>query len=240
MVFSVSLSNGTKLNTDFAQFLKFFRMREINVSVKFKPAHRKLLKWGKRSKYCLMKLKYWEQLYQILKGETVFARIYFCDSYGYNWIYFVFRNLQKANLKQMNSLVLRDSLRNERAKALTLEADLAEKREQLKAQISKLNTLNNQAEEEMVQLRKRCVFTVQQFDILTQRRDTKKRDLCEQNWFALSVIRYEIAVQHRNDRGVQLVEREEEVCIFYEKSNIQDIMISNGDVAVRALEEEIR
>lgn len=58
-------------------------------------------------------------------------------------------------MKQMNSLVLRDSLRNERAKALTLEADLTEKREQLKAQISKLNTLNNQAEEEMVQLRKR-------------------------------------------------------------------------------------
>lgn len=116
------------------------------------------------------------------------------------------RNLQKARLKHMNSLVLRDSLRNERAKALTLESELAEKREQLKAQISKLNTLNNQAEEQMVQLRKR----------------------------------YEIAVQHRNDRGVQLVEREEEVCIFYEKSNVQDIMISNGDVAVRALEEEIR
>lgn len=116
------------------------------------------------------------------------------------------RNLQKARLKHMNSLVLRDSLRNERSKALTLESELAEKREQLKAQISKLNTLNNQAEEQMVQLRKR----------------------------------YEIAVQHRNDRGVQLVEREEEVCIFYEKSNIQDIMISNGDVAVRALEEEIR
>ncbi|XP_039271239.2 coiled-coil domain-containing protein 146-like [Styela clava] len=116
------------------------------------------------------------------------------------------RNLQKARLKHMNSLVLRDSLRNERSKALVLESELAEKREQLKAQISKLNTLNNQAEEQMVQLRKR----------------------------------YEIAVQHRNDRGVQLVEREEEVCIFYEKSNIQDIMISNGDVAVRALEEEIR
>ncbi|XP_078495204.1 coiled-coil domain-containing protein 146 [Ciona intestinalis] len=116
------------------------------------------------------------------------------------------RNLQKARLKKMNSLVLRDSLRNERSKALSLEAELIEKREQLKMQIGKLNTLNNQAEEGMVQLRKK----------------------------------YETAVQHRNDRGVQLVEREEEVCIFYEKFNIQETMIRNGDVAVQTMEEEIR
>nr|CAB3228172.1 coiled-coil domain-containing protein 146 [Phallusia mammillata] len=106
----------------------------------------------------------------------------------------------------MNSLVLRDSLRNERAKALSLENELNEKREQLKMQIGKLNTLNNQAEEGMVQLRKK----------------------------------YETAVQHRNDRGVQLVEREEEVCIFYEKFNIQETMIRNGNVSVQAMEEEIR
>uniref|UniRef100_F6ZCC7 Cilia- and flagella-associated protein 58 central coiled coil domain-containing protein n=1 Tax=Ciona intestinalis TaxID=7719 RepID=F6ZCC7_CIOIN len=116
------------------------------------------------------------------------------------------RNLQKARLKKMNSLVVRDSLRNERSKALSLEAELIEKREQLKMQIGKLNTLNNQAEEGMVQLRKK----------------------------------YETAVQHRNDRGVQLVEREEEVCIFYEKFNIQETMIRNGDVAVQTMEEEIR
>uniref|UniRef100_H2Z879 Coiled-coil domain containing 146 n=1 Tax=Ciona savignyi TaxID=51511 RepID=H2Z879_CIOSA len=115
-------------------------------------------------------------------------------------------NLQKARLKKMNSLVLRDSLRNEQSKATALEAELVEKREQLKMQIGKLNTLNNQAEEGMVQLRKR----------------------------------YETAVQHRNDRGVQLVEREEEVCIFYEKFNIQETMIRNGDVAIQTMEEEIR
>jgi len=61
----------------------------------------------------------------------------------------------------MNSLVLRDSLRNERSKALTLESDLNEKRDQLKMQIGKLNTLNNQAEESMVQLRKKYETAVQ-------------------------------------------------------------------------------
>ncbi len=33
--------------------------------------------------------------------------------------------------------------------------------------------------------------------------------------------RYEAAVQQRNDRGLQLIERDEEVCVFYEKINIQ-------------------
>jgi len=61
----------------------------------------------------------------------------------------------------MNSLVVRDSLRNERTKAALLEEELNEKREQLKMQIGKLNTLNNQAEESMVQLRKKYETTVQ-------------------------------------------------------------------------------
>ena len=61
----------------------------------------------------------------------------------------------------MNSLVVRDSLRNERTKAVHLEDELNEKREQLKMQIGKLNTLNNQAEESMVQLRKKYETTVQ-------------------------------------------------------------------------------
>ena len=41
-------------------------------------------------------------------------------------------------------------------------------------------------------------------------------------------------------RGIQLIERNEEVCIFYEKVNIQDQMIRNGDVELSAKEEEIR
>ncbi|XP_074646441.1 coiled-coil domain-containing protein 146-like [Tubulanus polymorphus] len=116
------------------------------------------------------------------------------------------RQLQKHRLKHVNSIVIRDSLRNEMAKQQRVEEDMKEKREQLRMDISKLNAMINQAEEQMVQLRKR----------------------------------YESAVQHRNDRGVQLIERNEEVCIFYEKVNIQDQMIRNGDVELQSREEEIR
>ena len=97
------------------------------------------------------------------------------------------RLLQKQRLKHVNAIVIRDSLRNECAKQRRIEEEMREKREQQRMDISKLNMLINQAEEQMVRLRKR----------------------------------YENAVQHRNDRGIQLIERDEEVCIFYEKVNIQ-------------------
>ncbi|OBS63895.1 hypothetical protein A6R68_07566, partial [Neotoma lepida] len=52
--------------------------------------------------------------------------------------------------------------------------------------------------------------------------------------------KYEKAVQRRNESGVQLIEREEEVCIFYEKINIQEKMKLHGDVEIHILEEKIR
>ncbi|XP_061438083.1 coiled-coil domain-containing protein 146 [Rhineura floridana] len=52
--------------------------------------------------------------------------------------------------------------------------------------------------------------------------------------------KYERAVQLRNESGVQLIEREEEVCIFYEKINIQEMMSRNGDTEINVMDEKIR
>ncbi|XP_069484152.1 coiled-coil domain-containing protein 146 [Ambystoma mexicanum] len=52
--------------------------------------------------------------------------------------------------------------------------------------------------------------------------------------------KYENVIQERNERGVQLIEREEEVCIFYEKINIQDMLTRNGDIEIQAMDEKIR
>ncbi|KAM5173074.1 coiled-coil domain-containing protein 146 [Mantella aurantiaca] len=52
--------------------------------------------------------------------------------------------------------------------------------------------------------------------------------------------KYETAVQNRNERGVQLIEREEEVCIFYEKLNTQEMILQNGDVKMMEQDEKIR
>jgi len=51
---------------------------------------------------------------------------------------------------------------------------------------------------------------------------------------------YELSVQERNRRGVQLIERNEEVCVLYEKINVQGSVIRNGDMELQSREEEIR
>ncbi|CAH2275721.1 Hypothetical predicted protein [Pelobates cultripes] len=51
---------------------------------------------------------------------------------------------------------------------------------------------------------------------------------------------YETAVKNRNESGVQLIEREEEVCLFHEKLSIQDMLLRNGDMEMMTLDEKIR
>lgn len=41
------------------------------------------------------------------------------------------------------------------------------------------------------------------------------------------------------DSGVQLLEREEEMCVFYAKLNVQESLICEGSLQIQALEEEI-
>ncbi|XP_069141238.1 coiled-coil domain-containing protein 146-like [Argopecten irradians] len=116
------------------------------------------------------------------------------------------RELQKHRLKHMNSIVMRDSLRNEVAKQTNIYNDMKATVEQQKMDLNKLNNMMNAGEEESTRLRNR----------------------------------YSKEEQKRNDRGLKLIEREEEVCIFYEKVNIEEQMIRNGNVELQAKEEEIR
>ncbi|KAG8439966.1 hypothetical protein GDO86_005944 [Hymenochirus boettgeri] len=52
--------------------------------------------------------------------------------------------------------------------------------------------------------------------------------------------RYQAAVKTRNERGVQLIEREEEICVFFEKINVQEMWLRNGDLEMVAMDEKIR
>ncbi|KAG9489979.1 hypothetical protein GDO78_005738, partial [Eleutherodactylus coqui] len=116
------------------------------------------------------------------------------------------RQFQKAILKQTNNHMIRDSLQKDVSRLSLHLQEVKEKREQQKMEIGRLTNMINQAEQEMMGLRKK----------------------------------YESAVQNRNERGVHLIEREEEVCIFYEKINTQEMLLRNGDVEMIALDEKIR
>lgn len=51
---------------------------------------------------------------------------------------------------------------------------------------------------------------------------------------------YEDAVERRNTTGVSLIDRNDELCILYEKSNLQEATLKRGEVSIRQREEDIR
>ncbi|KAL1524346.1 hypothetical protein AB1Y20_019244 [Prymnesium parvum] len=52
--------------------------------------------------------------------------------------------------------------------------------------------------------------------------------------------RYEAAVEERNYTGIQLIDRNDELCILYEKCNMQQTVLRKGELAIREREDEIR
>ena len=52
--------------------------------------------------------------------------------------------------------------------------------------------------------------------------------------------RYVKAVETRNVTGVSLIDRNDELCILYEKVNLQEQTIKYGELGVRQREEDIR
>lgn len=51
---------------------------------------------------------------------------------------------------------------------------------------------------------------------------------------------YEDAVENRNYTGIQLIDRNDELCILYEKSNIQESILKTGMMSINQRSEEIR
>ena len=51
---------------------------------------------------------------------------------------------------------------------------------------------------------------------------------------------YEQAVEERNYTGIQLIDRNDELCILYEKSNIQEQILRNGELQLNSRHEELR
>lgn len=54
------------------------------------------------------------------------------------------------------------------------------------------------------------------------------------------IFKYEMACESRNYMGIQLIDKNDELCILYEKSNIQENILKKGEQLVRQKEEEIR
>lgn len=80
------------------------------------------------------------------------------------------------------------------------------KEEDLKRQMTKLNSVITTTEDEMLRLKEA----------------------------------YEDAVENRNYTGIQLIDRNDELCILYEKANIQENILKHGMVQLNQRDEDIR
>merc|ERR1711977_624507 len=52
--------------------------------------------------------------------------------------------------------------------------------------------------------------------------------------------KYEQAVETRNFTGIQLIDRNDELCILWEKSNIQEKLLKKGEDVMLSKQEDIR
>ncbi|KAG2482118.1 hypothetical protein HYH03_018925, partial [Edaphochlamys debaryana] len=62
---------------------------------------------------------------------------------------------------------------------------------------------------------------------------------CEKEMLRLKK-QYELVIEARNYTGIMLVDRNDELCVLYEKSNIQEEVIRGGRLELRRREDEIR
>ena len=62
---------------------------------------------------------------------------------------------------------------------------------------------------------------------------------CERDMLQLKK-NYEMCIESRNHTGVMLIDRNDELCILYEKSNIMEQVQQNGEVRLKQLSEHMR
>jgi hypothetical protein len=52
--------------------------------------------------------------------------------------------------------------------------------------------------------------------------------------------RYDDAINERNERGIMLIKRGEEVCVMAERANVQELVLKRGNFELQVREEEQR
>ncbi|XP_059175835.1 coiled-coil domain-containing protein 146-like [Physella acuta] len=172
-----------------------------------------------------IKLKEFAQLYDIIKNERN------------KCVNLIQTSTQKAAEMKEKIKILNNEIEILRTAVMLKDKDLQKQRLKRMNAIVMRDSLRNEVAKQR-----------QLEEELKEKRDQQRTDMAklnvminqgEEQMIKLRK-RYERNVQHRNDRGIKLIERNEEVCVFYERVNIQDQMIRNGEVELKSLEEEIR
>jgi len=177
------------------------------------------------------------------------------------------QKLTKSKLTEFNAKY--EVVKNQRNKAVEqiqeTTQQLAELRDKIKILENEVEILENDNQSKDARYAK----VKKELEKATLERDTHARDLNELNFDKkkkMEVIthrvaeiaklnhvidkaekemvnmkkKYEMTMEERNFTGIQLIDRNDELCILYEKANIQEAILHSGQVELRKREQEIR
>ncbi len=176
---------------------------------------------------------------------------------------------QEIEFKLNSFKALYEEVKSARNKYVNLiqnsSQDLAELKERIKIIQNELEILKNESSEKDKTLHKfRTYFQEEvhkrdkgygELNKLDYQRRQKKEivdqqinEIEKQNVILLALEKemlqlrhqYEVACESRNFTGIQLIDRNDELCILYEKANIQESILRNGERDIQALEDDIR
>jgi chromosome segregation ATPase len=161
-----------------------------------------------------------------------------------------------------------EQIKNEKNKYVNLIQSSSQKREELKEKLrllaneievlqQRLNKKDKEVNQAVLKnqnaegVRDQCQSRInkarQKHSLLIDELDQAKLNVskltCQNNQAEEEMLKlrekYESAVRSRNERGITLIEREEEVCVFYEKLNIQENVMRRADVKLEEFNDEM-
>lgn len=144
-------------------------------------------------------------------------------------------SMQKlAEIKEKNS-ILENELEVLQRKTAAKESVLAKERRDQAEKFANRETLRNEANKLLMNYKQRKVVLDEQLSTIERLHSLIEN--AEEGMLRLKQS-YERAVADRNFAGLALIDRNDELCILYEKANIQDSIYKDGEMALRQKEEE--
>ncbi|XP_063998613.1 coiled-coil domain-containing protein 146 isoform X3 [Pogoniulus pusillus] len=152
------------------------------------------------------------------------------------------RDVQKAQVQ------LQNIIKEIKRKDLEIRDYKRRKRDIQKQKLQKLHLKNKNSAAITDSFKSDCCKIVQ---TIHEMKEKKQQRCLELEQFTNTVThiekeivqqckQYERAIQQRKDSGLLLRDREEELCILYEKINTQELLCRNGDIELQAMDERIR
>ena len=176
---------------------------------------------------------------------------------------------QETKFRLDSFVAMYENVKSERNKYVTMIQNcsqaLAENKEKIKILQNEVEILRNELLEKEQKLRdrqhklKREVFEHERqakeisllkdtFNEKTNQTTQQSKEIANYDLILQGINRdikrftrkYEDACENRNYMGIQLIDRNDELCILYEKSNIQENILKRGENEIKAKEEEVR